>query len=345
MTVGSGNALDAMSKYLIRNHENRGIDFSYFCKNEINPNHYLNQEEIEEVRSADVIVIQGTWGSDHPSRKLKHYLDGMITRDAWMNEFNQRIADIADELEKTLIVLESATYSRTRNNYFLGAAYKNIKPTYYRMGARHWTYSKGLWCDIPNDYNRLKRYKKEVLLNHRLEMSRSEEPEHDKDGSILILPGCEDDPTSSRPVKEWVEATVEQIKSQTDRWISIKPHPGSSLDFSHLVDTQTSIVRDMSLLDLASTTFAAVMDNSTSIFELVDLNIPCFTSSSNFGAAISETDLANIESPRLPTVEEKREWARKMSFTEFSIDEFADGRFMHWLEQLISLDSSIPRSS
>ena len=82
------------------------------------------------------------------------------------------------------------------------------------------------------------------------------------------------------------------------------------------------------LKNLKERLYCAVLDNSTSIFELTFLGIPCFTSSANFGYKLKNNDLSKIEDIYYADKYEMKQWYNEMAHTELS---------RRWIGKLVGL--------
>jgi len=307
-----GGAIDFLKQGLLDSKKAEAISFNY------SRSLTFNKSTEEIAATCDVFVLQGTWGSKHLSRQYNKNVEKNKTM-ATLNESNQQMYNLSVKLKKPLIVFETYTLTRQRRNH-INIDYKNMFPRYYRMGLGHWIYGKGQWCynQLPN---RLLRMNKEHQLYHNFKLNFFDHSwNNNPNGYILVLPGLEHDPTNE-DVESWLAITLQHIRSVTDRKIVIKPHPLSTLNFSSLLIQSSNtylIDSNLSLQETSKDVFAAVIDNSTSVFELVDLGIPCFCSQDNFGVDLKNTDLNNIENPYYPNPKEYSSWANKMSYTEFS---------------------------
>jgi len=136
----------------------------------------------------------------------------------------------------------------------------------------------------------------------------------------------EDDPTSSIPVAKFVAQTVHCIKQVTDRKIVVKAHPHSKLTYDDL-DVEV-MVGDSKIVDLAKDVYCAVLDSSTSIFELTELGIPTITTKHSFGVGLGNTDYTKIENLHYASSEEVLNWYEQMASTEFLMSEFNSKDFI-----------------
>lgn len=321
VTIGTSNALSSIKQGLLSQAQLHDIP-----REVSNPN-LISMIDLHHINTCEAVILFGTWGSKHPDRV---YDPNKIQRQAWLETMNMFIVNYCNSINKKLIVLETGTLSRARTIYDTNKNFKSLRPRYYRMGLNHWTYGHGTFCK-GNDYNRLHNLvqpysdMKEQVFNHTWK--------NNKDGYILILPGLENDPTSSMPVDEFVNKAIVDIKKITNRKICIKPHPLSSIDFTklgvELLDKQPieNIIKDV---------YCGINDNSTSIFELITLGIPCITSNHSFGTPLQNTNISNIENLYYANKNEILEWYRMLSYTEFTLEEFASSKILDYIKELIN---------
>ena len=81
--------------------------------------------------------------------------------------------------------------------------------------------------------------------------------------------------------------------------------------------------------------YCAVIDNSTSIFELIDAGIPTFCSEMNFGSELLNTDVENICDPYLASKKEVMRWTNRMSCTELHKDIIMSDDIVTYTEKLV----------
>lgn len=89
------------------------------------------------------------------------------------------------------------------------------------------------------------------------------------------------------------------------------------------------------LIDVSNGCYCAVMDDSTSLFELVNYGIPCVTSRLSFGASLGNCSISEIEILNYPSSQEMLEWYRNMACTEFMHAEFGSPGILKYLMELI----------
>jgi hypothetical protein len=280
-------------------------------------------EHFWHMKSSDFFLNNGTFGSTHPKRQWLPNAENH--KMAVMNHRNEMVNMFAKHFNKNIIHLESATLSRMKCNY-INKFYKVIPPRFYRMGLNHWVFSHTKWCKPIK--GRLEKNLKLIEEENKFTFKNvfNHQWKNNKDGYIVILPGLEDDPTSSIPVAEFVAQTVHWIKKATNRKIVVKAHPHSKLTYENLgVEVMTGPTR---LTDLAKDLYCAVLDSSTSIFELTELGIPTITTQHSFGVGLGNTDYTKIENLHYASSEEVLKWYEQMASTEFLMSEFADEDFI-----------------
>lgn len=320
----------------------------YFSQNKVVPRYVIPDDYAHNFNEADVILVNGTWGSNlRKETYLKGYKDGEFTggyipdieykgdsipylnRSATLDYINTEIVRMAKERNKPVVVFESSTVSRAETNYETTFSLKD----HVRVGLHSWMYRDGKWL-YPDDFEPLQIVNAPRLYNHTWK--------HDKsNGGIYIFTGFEMDPTSEKYPGDFLLETVEHIRSITNRRICVKVHPISNLQTAakellsrykdiHIVEKNAPIqnfYQDM---------YCAVIDNSTSIFELIDAGIPTFCSGMNFGAELMNTDINNINDPYLASEKEVLEWTKRMSCTELHKDIILSDDIVTYVEKLVT---------
>lgn len=289
------------------------------------------------LKSADAYLIDGTFGGTAVSRTFDPLsLEGRQLRPTMMNFMNTTVVELAGLYGKKVLVTESATLSRIRGNYLRGH-YKLLVPKYYRMGLGGWVAGRASWCRPWPGEDRLgtfisdnSAYSMANIHGHRWKNA--------KGGFVLVVAALEHDPTHSySSVEEHVAGAVRLIRAHTNRRIVIKPHPNSKVDFSPIAAAgkATLIAPSVHLTRAARGCYCAVMDDSTSLFQLVNLGIPCITSEMSFGARLGNTSIENLERLKYPGPEEMLEWHRDMACTEFRHEEFGDPGILKYVKELL----------
>jgi hypothetical protein len=115
--------------------------------------------------------------------------------------------------------------------------------------------------------------------------------------------------------EEWVEKTVKEIKQHTDRPIDVRMKPLRS----ERVTTKTIQAA------LADDVHCLVTYNSIAATEALMEGKPAITLGPNSAQLICETNLANIENPRIPTKDETEAYFAHLSYAQFTCMEFESG--------------------
>ena len=283
----------------------------------------FNYKDFYDMKTCDFFLNNGTFGSEHTKRQWMPNADNH--KMAVMNHRNELVNMFAYHFNKNIIHIESATLSRMKCNY-INKFYKQIPPRFYRMGLNHWVFSKTKWCK-PIEGRLEKNLELIESANHiKFTNVFNHKWKNNKNGYILILPGLEDDPTSSVRVDKFVANAVKTIRQYTERKIIVKAHPHSKLTYDNLdVKVMTGSNR---LVDLAKDIYCAVLDSSTSVFELTELGIPAITTEHSFGMLLGNTDYSKIEDLHYASSEEVLKWYEQMASTEFLMSEFSNKDFI-----------------
>ena len=343
VSLGTSNAISAISHAIKM--WCKGLNLSIYRIFQRPVSKLLSEEDVVRIINCDAFLVDGTWGSTSPKRQkyktidIEKDKDGKVidfNRFAWMEYVNLQASRLAKKYRKPLLVTESATLSRIKCNY-IDTWYKKTGPRYYRMGKNQWTYGKTKWCKSLN----LQRLNNMIMLTTRynpevkLENIYNHQWKNNKDGAVLIVPGLEHDPTSSMPVPEFIKTTVEKVRKATTRKILVKAHPHSKIVIEDLVEDVEVVDRDVTLNTIIDDVYCGVLGESTSIFQLIYLGIPCITSQYNFGVELENTNIDKIEDLYYATPEEVLEWYKMVSYTEFTLQEFDSDMIFHYIKELI----------
>ena len=289
----------------------------------------LTALDLWHIQTSDVVTLFGTWNSNNHNRKWHPVTN--TRRQAFVNETNGFFVGIAKMYNVPVLCFETATLSRIRQTISGRTHWKDENPKYYRMGLNHWTYDKATFLKPTRD--RLEKFIEtnaqypdmhQQLLGHGWRNNRQ--------GKICIFVGLENDPTSTMPGSQFVKTSVEKIRQYTDREIVIKPHPLSQFH----PDGYNVLSNKMTIKKLSQMLYCAVLDNSTSIFELTYMGIPCFTTKANFGYKLGNNDLTKINDIYYETPEKMREWYNEMANTEFLVYEFREDTILDYIEEMLN---------
>lgn len=301
---------------------------------------------IKDFEKSDVVIINGTWGNDlRKELYLKRdantgefilnapeyrHRDGSISykiRSAILDAINSEIRKRAIELKKPIVVFESCTISRSEKNYISDY---NIK-SHSRLSLDSWIYGNGKWLE-ERDFLNQPVVNSKNLYDHTWKMNEQ--------GSIYIFTGSEIDPTSTTKVYDFLQSTIKTIRTCTERKIRIKLHPISFLkrDYENFVNEYPNVElidQKIPLKNLYSDMYCAVIDNSTSIFELIDAGIPTYCSNVNFGRGLLNTNIETVNNPYLASKEEVLRWTNQMCCTEIPAANFSKKETIKQIERLI----------
>ena len=113
----------------------------------------------------------------------------------------------------------------------------------------------------------------------------------------------------------WIQQTITEIKKYTNRPIDIrlKRPRGERLT----VDTMEE--------ELANNVHCLVTYNSVAAVEALMLGRPVFTLGPNAAGKLGLSDLSKIETPYIPTDDERESWLRHLSYSQFTFEEMANG--------------------
>lgn len=303
----------------------------------------FTMEDLYSIKEADVYCIHTTFGAKHDQRAYDpKTIVHKSTKAAVKEMLNNYVVDFAKLYNKKLIVLETGTLSRIRSNYTDQVTpYLNHFPRYERVSLNHWNYDKGKWCKADG----LRKVDK--LIEYCAKSPSTYKPitniynhawKNNKDGYILIIGGYDGDPSHSYDsVSEFITAVHKEVRAYSDRKIVFKPHPYSLEHHKELLkELGVDIISpSLGLRDVAKDCYCAVIDNSTSVFELVNLGIPCICTSSSFAHPLGNHDLTKIEDLYYADSQQVLNWYKDMSFTEFSTDELYSEGMGRYIRELI----------
>lgn len=138
-------------------------------------------------------------------------------------------------------------------------------------------------------------------------------------------------------VVSWANQTIAQLRQHTDRPIVIRAHPGdkSSKNYvSQIVGKNISVSNNTDLTADLQNCWAAVNHNSSPVVGAAIEGIPIFVTdiSKSQCREIANTDLAQIENPRMP---DRQAWAQRLSMFHWNFDELRSGECWRHMRQFI----------
>lgn len=114
---------------------------------------------------------------------------------------------------------------------------------------------------------------------------------------------------------QWVQEIITEIKKYTDRPIYVRVKRSRKERFTN--DTIEE--------DLANDVHCLVTYNSVAAVDALISGRPAFTLGPNAAGALCLKDLSLIESPYIPTTDEREAWLRHLSYSQFTFKEMIDG--------------------
>lgn len=324
-----------------------GLHEARSLKEQLNRHTFLTFEDMAKLSQADAYCIQSTFGSTASYRVYEP--SSIFNKNIMLtikNFINTMASSFAVASGKKLLVLESGTLSRLRANFSKASKnYLDHFPLYSRMGLNHWCYDKAKWCSP--DFTPNTRSLKLDRLISTMAKEKGYYPitnvydhkwRNNKDGYILIIGGLEGDPTHTyKSVREYINESYHVIREVSDRAIAFKPHPFSREKNEDICSEYGIAVMNnkRAISSIQDECYCAIIDNSTSVFELINLGIPCVCSSSSFAAPLGNTNLSNVDNLYYASSEEVLKWYQDMAYTEFSDLELYRTDMCKYIRELI----------
>jgi len=122
----------------------------------------------------------------------------------------------------------------------------------------------------------------------------------------------------------WLAQTMTELQRHTDRPIEIRLK--RTRDERMRTDTMESA--------LADDVHCLITYNSVAAVEAVMLGRPAICLGPNAAGVVCSQTLSDIESPRVPSEDEREAWLRHLSYSQFTFAEMADGTAWRILNQL-----------
>ena len=122
----------------------------------------------------------------------------------------------------------------------------------------------------------------------------------------------------------WLAQTMTELQRHTDRPIEIRLK--RTRDERMRTDTMESA--------LADDVHCLITYNSVAAVEAVMLGRPAICLGPNAAGVVCSQTLSDVESPRVPTEDEREAWLRHLSYSQFTFTEMSDGTAWRILNQL-----------
>ena len=212
---------------------------------------------------------------------------------------------------------------------------KNSIHDYYRIGVNGFLNNDGLFYNEQSiDINRLN------LLKNNLEIPEFNGWKDHTKGNILILlqlPG--DASLRGQRLSEWIIDTIKEIRSFTERTISVRFHPamsdkGRAELFSEIGPLLFENFKNIFWNDGITRTLIQDLDDagvcvsysSGSCIDAVLHGVPCITiDEGNLTYPISSHRLENISNPKLASKDEINKWLTLLANSQWSEQEMISG--------------------
>lgn len=134
--------------------------------------------------------------------------------------------------------------------------------------------------------------------------------------SILICPPSQKVMNYfNQDLQTWIDSTVAEIKKRSDRPIIVRQKPSRS----------DRISSDTIQQALSQNIHCLVTYNSIAAIEAMMEGKPAITMGPNAASEICETDLKNIENPRVPFKDEMEAFMHHLAYAQFTVDEMKSG--------------------
>jgi len=140
-------------------------------------------------------------------------------------------------------------------------------------------------------------------------------------------------------IDQWLCNTIEEIRQHTDRPIIFRPHPRCPVRLGQhkfknvTLQTPIKLMHTYDDFDMGFKNIWATVSWSSNpgIHSIIE-GIPAYTGPASLAYDVSIKEISQIENPSMP---ERDKWLSRYSFTEFTIQEIADGYpFENLLKQL-----------
>lgn len=116
-------------------------------------------------------------------------------------------------------------------------------------------------------------------------------------------------------LESWLDNTINEIKQHTDREIVVRLKQGRS----------ARVNENTMEMALAQDVHCVVTFSSIAAGEALLLGKPAITLGPNAAAALCSQSLSEIETPKIPTLDEVAAWAAHLSYCQFTEPEMRDG--------------------
>jgi|TARA_B100000035_G_scaffold313951_1_gene328881 hypothetical protein len=133
------------------------------------------------------------------------------------------------------------------------------------------------------------------------------------------------------PMNNWFDQQITEIRKYTDKPITIRPHPRNNVLIDVKKHKNVNIVRpvkdrstydDTDLTERLKSAWAVVSHSSNPAMTAVFSGIPVYVSEASLSHDVGNNSYENILNPKMP---DREQWANKLAYTEWWIDEIEQG--------------------
>jgi len=152
------------------------------------------------------------------------------------------------------------------------------------------------------------------------------------------------------PIEQWLDDNISKIRQYTKRPIQIRPHPRSPLSISIVNNLNNKFgnvgfdqpIRYQQTYDEYN--YDSALDNAHCVIshssnpglQAIIAGVPAFVSKDSLALPVANTDYSIIENPKRP---DRTRWFNELLYTEYFIDEIANGvplvKLLPKLEKLV----------
>lgn len=206
----------------------------------------------------------------------------------------------------------------------LGYWSRRLPPTPHKpMGDRYGYHRFSIDAHHPTAYFQKVKHKQDRAdrLGIRLETWKN-------GGEYILLCGMSEKAAGVVGLKyqEWEEQAVWRIKHATGRPIHYRPKPNKQSSYRGIAGTvlMPSGYPRLDIRDALRGAFCVVSHHSNAGIDAIVSGVPCFQHD-GIAAPMGLSDLNKIETPKVPTDDERRQWANDVAYTQFNCQEMRAG--------------------
>jgi len=131
---------------------------------------------------------------------------------------------------------------------------------------------------------------------------------------------------------QWAIHVVAELRKYTNREIIYRPKaswhdavPIEGTSYSKRPDDGRIFAGKYNILEALAGAHALVTHGSNACFEAVTSGVPCIILGNGVAKPISSTDIADINNPRLASMQQRQKWLAALSYSQWTLEEFKSG--------------------